>query len=143
MSLSLTILLGVGIVAAFISIAMCSRTQRIYVGIVESDLAAGADHDSLHVRAFVDEALIHELPAPSKVAGRMFIRESNTSVPLTFDRVPPYVPLKIERSDNRRERMDTPVLPVIFHFEPMPDLALRPGQLVDVHLRGLARRRVS
>ena len=135
--------LGVGIVAAVISVARCSSTQRIYVGIIESDLATGADHDSLQVRAYVDETLVHALPAPSKLAGRMFIRETNASVPLTLARVPTYVPLKIERSDERQERVDAPVLPVIFHFEPVPDLAVRPGQLVDVYIGALPRRRAS
>ena len=139
--------LGVGIVAAFMSVARRSSTQSIYVGIVESDLATGADHDSLQVRAYVDETLVHELPAPSKLTGRMLIRETNTSVPLTFVRVPPYVSLKIERSGEWQERDDVPVLPVIFRFDPVPDLAVRPGQLVDVYIGSLstavACRRVS
>jgi HlyD family secretion protein len=139
--------LGVGIVAAFMSVARRSSTQSIYVGIVENDLATGADHDSLQVRAYVDEALVHELPAPSKLTGRMFIRETNTSVPLTFVRVPPYVSLKIERSGEWQDQDDVPVLPVIFCFDPVPDLAVRPGQLVDVYIGSLstavACRRVS
>ena len=70
--------------------------------------------------------------APSKFAGRMFIREASASVPLTFIRVPPYGSPKIERSDERRERVDVPVLPVIFGFDLLPDFTVHPGQLVDV-----------
>jgi len=132
MSIWFAIWLGVGIVAVFIAVTRRSGAKGVYVGIVESDLAMGTEHDCLQVRAYVDELLVRELAAPSKLSGRMFIRETNTSVPLTFALVPRYVPLKIERSDNWQERVDVPVLPVIFHFDPVPDLAMRPGQLVDV-----------
>ena len=64
--------LGVGIVAVFIAVAWHGSTERIYVGIVERGLAMGTDHDSLQVRAYVEETLVHELPAPSKLIGRMF-----------------------------------------------------------------------
>ena len=124
--------LGVGIVAAVIAVARRSRTPGIYVGIVESGLGLGADHDTLQVRAYVDENLVHELPTPSKLTGRMFIRETNTSVPLTFVRVPPYVSLKVDRSDEWQEEADVPVLPVIFRFDRTPDLVVHAGQLVDV-----------
>jgi HlyD family secretion protein len=126
--------LGVGIIAAFIAVARHSRREGIYVGIVEKDLATDTDHEGLHVRAYVDEALVHELLAPSKVTGRMLIRETNTSVPLTFVRVPPYVSPKIERSEEWQEWVDVSVLPVIFRFDPVPDLAVHPGQLVDVYV---------
>jgi HlyD family secretion protein len=131
MSLWLTIPLGVGIVAAVTTVMRRDRARGIYVGIVERCLATGAD-DCLQVRAYVDETLVHELPAPSKLTGRMFVRETNTSVPLMFVRVPPYAPLKIDRSDAWQERVDAPVLPVIFRFDPAPDLAVHAGQLVDV-----------
>ena len=123
---------GVGLVAASIAAAWHSSPESIYVGVVESDHAIDADPDSLQVRAYVDETLVHELPAPSKLVGRMFIRESNTSVPLTFVRVPLYVSPKSERSDVRHERAAVPVLPVIFSFDRRPTLAVHPGQLVDV-----------
>ena len=128
------ILLAVGIIAAFIAVARRSGTRGIYVGIVESGVATDSDHGRLQVRAYVDEALVRELPAPSKLTGRMVIRETNTSVPLMFVRVPPYVSLRSERSDEWHEQMDVPVLPVIFRFDPVPDLAVHPGQLVDVYI---------
>jgi HlyD family secretion protein len=126
--------LGVGIVAAFVSVARLGRIPSVSVGIVESDLATGTDHGSLHVRAYVDEILVRQLPVPSKLAGRMVIRETNTSVPLTFAGVPPDVSLYSERSDEWQKRVDGPLLPVIFNFDPAPDLAVRPGQLVDVYV---------
>src|SRR6266852_766052 len=126
--------LGVGIIAAFIAVARHSGREGIYVGIVEKDLATDTDPEGLHVRAYVDEALVHDLLAPSKLTGRMLIRETNTSVPLTFVRVPPYVSPQIERSDEWQEWADVSVLPVIFRFDPVPDLAVHPGQLVDVYV---------
>jgi len=132
MSTWFAISLGVGLIAVFIALTRRSGAKGIYVGVIESDLVMGTEHDRLQVRAYVDEPLVRELAAPSKLSGRMFIRETNTSVPLTFARVPRYVPLKIERPDNWQERVDVPVLPVIFHFDPVPDVAVRPGQLVDV-----------
>jgi HlyD family secretion protein len=126
--------IGVGIIGALLAIARHSSTESIYIGIVERDLAMGSGDNSLQVRAYVDETLVHELPEPSKLAGRMFVRETNASVPLMFVRIPPYIPLKIERSDERREEVDVPVLPVIFRFDPAPGLAVHPGQLVDVYI---------
>jgi HlyD family secretion protein len=134
MSIWFAILLGIGIIAACIALTRRSGARGIYVGLIESCLAIGADHDCLQVRAYVDKALVHELPAPSKLTGRMFIRDTNTSVPLMFVRVPLHVPLKNERSDEWQERGDTPVLPVIFHFDPVPDVAVHAGQLVDIYI---------
>jgi HlyD family secretion protein len=94
----------------------------------------GHDRDRLQVRAYVDESLVLELLAPSRLTGRMFLREADASVPLTFVRVPPYVSLKTERPDEWQERVDVPVLPVIFRFDPVPDLVVHAGQLVDVYI---------
>jgi len=126
--------LAVGIIAAFVAVARHSGREGIYVGIVEKSLATDSGHDSLQVRAYVDETLVHELLAPSKVTGRMLIRETNSSVPLMFVRVPSYVSPKIERSEEWQEWADVSVLPVIFRFDAAPELAVRPGQLVDVYI---------
>jgi HlyD family secretion protein len=64
----------------------------------------------------------------------MFIRGTDTSVPLTFDRVPPYVSPTLELSDGRTDRPDVLILPVIFSFDPPAHLAVYPGQLVDVYI---------
>jgi HlyD family secretion protein len=97
-------------------------------------IVMGTGQDCLEVRAYVDEILVHELPAPSKMTGRMFIRGTDTSVPLTFVRVQPYVSPKIELSDQRQERVDVRVLPVLFQFDPPPNVTVYPGQLVDVYI---------
>src|SRR5258706_10150808 len=98
--------LGVGLIAAFIAEARRGSTRGIYVGIVERGLAVGADRDRLQVRAYVAETLARELPAPSKLTGRMFIREADATVPLMFDRVPPRLSPEIEPSGARHERVD-------------------------------------
>jgi HlyD family secretion protein len=64
----------------------------------------------------------------------MFIRGTNISVPLEFVRVQPYVSPKIQLSDQRTERVDVRVLPIIFKFEKPEDVNLYPGQLVDVYI---------
>jgi HlyD family secretion protein len=88
----------------------------------------------LQVRAYIDEILIHRLPDPSKMKAEMFIRGTDTHLPLTFARIQPYVSPKIELSDGRQERVDVRVLPVIFRLENPKSANLYPGQLVDVYV---------
>ena len=126
--------LGVGIIAAFIAVASRHVTEGVFVGIIENSAAPDNGIDTLQVRAYVDETLARELPTPSKLAGRMFIRQTNTSVPLMFVRMPPDVPSRAERADTWREQLERPALPVIFRFAAVPDLAIRPGLLVDVYV---------
>ena len=64
----------------------------------------------------------------------MSIRGSNIKVPLDFVRVQPFVSPKIELSDQRQERVDVRVLPVIFKVEKPKDVNLYPGELVDVYI---------
>jgi HlyD family secretion protein len=126
--------LVVGLIAAFVEVAGHRSTEGIYVGIVENDQAMGTGRDGLHVRAYVDETLVQELPAPSRLTGRMLIRETNTSVPLMFVRVPPSVSPAVERAGEWEERAEVPVRQVIFRFDSAPGLAVHPGQLVDVYI---------
>ncbi len=86
------------------------------------------------VRCFIDEILIPRLPAPSQMKARMFLRGTDISIPLEFVRSQPYVTPKIELSNERTERVDVRVLPVLFQFTPPKDLHVYPGQLVDVYL---------
>jgi HlyD family secretion protein len=85
------------------------------------------------VRCFIDEILIPRLPS-TDLKAQMFIRGANTSIPLQFDRLQPYVTPKIQLSNQRTERVDTRVLPVLFRFQPTKDLHVYPGQLVDVYV---------
>jgi HlyD family secretion protein len=63
----------------------------------------------------------------------MSIRGTDLKVPLEFVRVQPYVSPKIELSNQRQEKVDLRVLPVIFRFK-KNDAPAYPGQLVDVFI---------
>jgi HlyD family secretion protein len=88
----------------------------------------------LAVRCYIDEVLVPRLPTPSQLVAKMFVRGTNTSIPLEFVRVQPYVTPKIELSNARTEKVDLRVLPIIFRFTPREGIAVYPGQLVDVYL---------
>jgi HlyD family secretion protein len=94
----------------------------------------GLPQDHLQVRAYIDEILVHELPAPEHIQAQMFIRGTTEHLPLTFVRIQPYISPKIELSDQRQERVDLRVLPVIFRLDRPQGLRLYPGQLVDVYV---------
>lgn len=104
-----------------------------YTGGLNPLIVMSTPDDNLQVRVYVDEILIHRLPDPSKISAEMFIRGTDTHVPLTFTRIQPYVSPKIELSDARQERVDLRVLPLIFRFA-STTLELYPGQLVDVYV---------
>ena len=97
-------------------------------------LVLGTPQTNLHVRCYVDEILVPRLPVPSKIKAQMSVRGSNVKVPLDYVRVQPFVSPKIELSDERQERVDVRVLPIIFKFEKPKDLNLYPGELVDVYI---------
>ncbi len=97
-------------------------------------IVMGTPQTHLEVRAYVDEILVGRLPDPAKIDAQMFVQGTDIHLPLTFVRLQPYVSPKIELSDQRQERVDVRVLPVIFSFEKPRDLNLYPGQLVDVYI---------
>jgi HlyD family secretion protein len=93
-----------------------------------------SDSSQLEVRTYVDEVLVHNLPDASKMKGEMSLPGTSVRIPLTFERMQPYVSPKIELSDQREERVDVRVLPVIFRFTKPSNVKLYPGQLVDVYI---------
>lgn len=97
-------------------------------------LVLGSPHSYLNVRCYVDEILVPRLPAPGKMKAQMSVRGSNVKLPLEFVRMQPIVSPKIELSDQRLERVDVRVLPVIFRIEIPKDVNLYPGLLVDVYI---------
>ena len=96
----------------------------------------GSLSSSLHVRCYVDEILVPRLPLGSKMKAQMSVRGSDVKIPLDFVRVQPYVSPKIELSDQRQERVDVRVLPVIFKIAGPSNANLYPGELVDVFIGG-------
>ncbi len=94
----------------------------------------GSPQKYMGVRCYIDEILVHRLPAGSQIRAKMFIRGTDISVPLEFVRIQPYVSPKIQLSNQRTERVDVRVLPVIFRYAKPTNVSLYPGQLVDVYI---------
>jgi HlyD family secretion protein len=109
-------------------------TYSTYTGGFAPLLVMGGPQDFLAVRCYIDETLIHRLPDPSRISARMFLRGSTVSIPLEYVRTQPYVTPKVSLSDQRTERVDVRVLPVIFRFAKPKDVVLYPGALVDVYI---------
>jgi len=65
---------------------------------------------------------------------RMYVRGTKIEAPLEFMRIQPYVSPKIELTDQRTERVDVRVLPVIFRVGLPQGMRLYPGQMVDVYI---------
>ena len=122
------------IVAAVGSYISPQGTYDTYSQGVAPVISMGAPQNYLGVRVYVDEILVHRLPDASHMRATMFIRGTNISAPLDYVRVQPQVSPKIELSNQRTERVDVRVLPVIFKFEQTKKLNLYPGQLVDVYI---------
>jgi HlyD family secretion protein len=99
-------------------------------------IVMGTAKGTLGVRCYIDEILIPRLPPADKIQAQMFIRGTNTKIPLEFVRVQPYVSPKIELSNQRQEKVDLRVLPVIFRFQPPPGVQVFPGELVDIYVGG-------
>ena len=109
-------------------------TYNSYTGGSGPPVVMGNLSGYVGVRCYIDEILIHRIPQSSQIRARMFIRGTNINVPLEFVRVQPYVTPKVELSNQRAERVDVRVLPVIFRFIQPKDFSLYPGQLVDVYI---------
>ena len=97
-------------------------------------IVMGSPQTYIGVRCYIDEILLHKLPQASRMAAKMFIRGADISIPLEYVRVQPYVSPKIQLSNQRTERVDVRVLPVLFRFEKPKNLSIYPGQLVDVFI---------
>ncbi len=109
-------------------------TYATYTGGLDPVVVMGNAEPYFSVRCYIDEILIPRLPPPSQIKAQMFFRGTNVSVPLEFVRMQPYVTPKIELSNQRTERVDVRVLPILFRFEPPKDMNVYPGQLVDVYV---------
>ena len=95
-------------------------------------IVLGTPQDRLHVTCYIDEILLSRLPAPEKMKAQMTIRGTDAHIPLQFERIQPFVSPKIELSNQRQERVDVRVLPVIFSFIKPLNTNIYPGELVDV-----------
>ncbi len=97
-------------------------------------IVLGSPGASMEVRCYIDEILINRLPPLDHVKAQMSVRGTDGRIPLQFVRVQPYVSPKIELTDQRQERVDLRVLPLVFRFTTPPKLKIYPGQVVDVYI---------
>lgn len=97
-------------------------------------IVIGAEQSTLNVRCYVDEILVSRLPAGTAIKAEMTVRGSGAKVPLKFVRIQPFVSPKIELSNQRTEKVDVRVLPVIFRIDQPQNLKIYPGELVDVYI---------
>jgi HlyD family secretion protein len=120
--------------AAVGSYISAQGTYDTYTQGFDPVIAMGRAQTYIGVRCYIDEILISRLPQASQMRAQMFIRGTNINVPLEYVRVQPYVSPKIELSDQKLERVDVRVLPVLFRFKKTKDINVYPGQLVDVYI---------
>jgi len=97
-------------------------------------MTLGTPQNRLQVRAYVDEILVSRMPRADRIAAIMTPRGTSRHIPLRFERIQPYVSPKIELSDQRQERVDVRVLPVVFSFAPPSGLTIYPGQQADIYI---------
>jgi len=97
-------------------------------------LVMSTTQDYLSVRCFIDEILIANLPDPAHIRAEMQIRGTTVKIPLEFVRIQPMVTPKLELSNQRQEKVDLRVLPVLFRFAKKDMTAVYPGQQVDVYI---------
>ena len=84
----------------------------------------GKIKNGLQVRCYLDEILIERLPRTATMNATMFIHASTTPIALKYIRLQPNVIPKIQLSNERTERVDLRVLPVIFNFDVPPDMTI-------------------
>lgn len=96
----------------------------------------GEHSDFLQVRVYVDELLIPMLPRDGQMEASLFVRGLyNHAIPLSFVSIQPMTIPNIQLSDQRNERVDVRVLPIIFKFDKPKDINIFPGQLVDIYIK--------
>jgi HlyD family secretion protein len=109
-------------------------TYSTYTQGYEPLAVMGPPQEYLEVRCYIDEILIPRMPPAERMKAQMQIRGTDTRIPLEFERVQPYVSPKIQLSNQRTERVDVRVLPVLFRFKPPQGMRVYSGQLVDVYV---------
>jgi HlyD family secretion protein len=114
--------------------ASTQGSYNTYTEGYDPTIVMGLPQDILAVRCYIDEILIPRMTSPEHMQAQMQVRGTTTRIPLEFDRIQPYVSPKIQLSNQRTERVDVRVLPVLFRFKPPKDLNMYPGMLVDVYV---------
>jgi HlyD family secretion protein len=97
-------------------------------------MALGSPQGWLNVRCYVDEILVPRLPNPASMKAQMSVRGSNVKIAMQYVRLQPFVSPKIELADQKAERVDVRVLPLIFKVKKPAGMNLYAGELVDVYI---------
>ena len=116
------------------SYASPQGTYSTYTQMNDSLVVMTAPQERLAVRAYVDEILVNRIPHDGPIRAEMAVRGTDVHIPLQFVRMQPYLTPKIELSNQRQERVDLRVLPLVFRFENTTRVHVYPGQLVDVFI---------
>ena len=116
------------------SFASSAGSYNTYTQGNDPTVVMGLPQDFLAVRSYIDEILVPRMLPPAQTRAEMQVRGTSVRIPLTFDRIQPYTTPKIQLSNQRTERVDVRVLPVLFRFTPPKDLNIYPGMLVDVYV---------
>ena len=104
-----------------------------YAQVMPSDpLMLLGDTETLQVRADIDEVNA-PLVVPGSPAVAYLKGYTDKAIPLTFNRIEPYIVPKRSLTGDNRERVDTRVLQVIYGFE-KPAFPVYVGQQVDVFI---------
>ncbi len=90
------------------------------------------DTETLQVRADIDEVNAPQVEAGSPAVAYLK-GYTDKSIPLTFDRIEPYIVPKRSLTGDNRERVDTRVLQIIYQFQ-RPPFPVYVGQQVDVFI---------
>lgn len=90
------------------------------------------DTDILQVRADIDEVNAPQV-VPGKPAVAYLKGYTDKAIPLSFERIEPYIVPKRSLTGDNSERVDTRVLQVIYRFE-KPPFPVYVGQQVDVYI---------
>ena len=116
------------------SFASAQGAYSTYTEGYDPPVVMGLPQNFLAVRCYIDEILVPRMTSSPHMQAQMQVRGTTTRIPLEFDRIQPYVTPKIKLSNQRTERVDVRVLPVLFRFKPPQGLNIYPGMLVDVYV---------
>jgi HlyD family secretion protein len=116
------------------SFASAQGSYSTYTEGYDPPIVMGLPQNFLAVRCYIDEILVPRMTSQPNMQAQMQVRGTTTRIPLEFERIQPYVTPKIQLSNQRTERVDVRVLPVLFRFKPPKDLNIYPGMLVDIYV---------
>ena len=109
------------------------RREHLILCIADVDIQfLEVQSELLQVRADIDEVNA-PLVVPGSPAVAYLKGYTDESIPLTFDRIEPYIVPKRSLTGDNRERVDTRVLQVIYRFD-KPSFPVYVGQQVDVYI---------